>query len=85
MQIEERKDVAPMVLAETLMGLDGVHAGRTDVFEGSPLLLQVGVSLSSPFSGLSLVLVLPPTLSSRPSKASYLFSLFHTVVDMRQG
>ncbi|KAH7864514.1 hypothetical protein Vadar_030429 [Vaccinium darrowii] len=41
LQIEERKDVAPMVLAETLMGLDGVHAGRTDVFEGSPLLLQL--------------------------------------------
>ncbi|KAH7850123.1 hypothetical protein Vadar_028261 [Vaccinium darrowii] len=41
MQIEERKDVAPMVLAETLMGIDGVHAGRTNVFEGSPLLLQL--------------------------------------------
>jgi hypothetical protein len=59
MQIEERKDVAPMVLAETLIGLDRVHAGQTNVFEGSALLLQVGFSLSSPFSGLSLVLILP--------------------------
>ena len=59
MQIEERKDVAPMVLAETLIGLDRVRAGQTNIFEGSALLLQVGFSLSSPFSGLSLVLILP--------------------------
>jgi hypothetical protein len=59
MQIEERKDVAPMVLAETLMGLDRVRAGETNVFGGSALILQVGFSLSSPFSGFSLVLVLP--------------------------
>ena len=57
-QIEERKDVAPMVLAETLMGLDRVHAGDTNVFEGSALLLQVGFSLSSPFSDFSHILVL---------------------------
>jgi hypothetical protein len=49
-QIEARKDVAPLVLAETLMGLDAVRAGRTRVFGGSPLLLQVRTSLSSPFS-----------------------------------
>ena len=59
MQIEERKDVAPMVLAETLMGLGRVHAGDINVFEGSALLLQVGFSLSSPFSGFSHFLVLP--------------------------
>lgn len=40
-QIEERKDVVPMVLPETVMGLDGVHAGRTNVFEGSALLLHI--------------------------------------------
>ncbi|KAI8568359.1 hypothetical protein RHMOL_Rhmol02G0192000 [Rhododendron molle] len=31
-QIEARKDVAPLVLAETLMGLDAVHAGRTRIW-----------------------------------------------------
>ena len=40
-QIEQRRDVVPMVLAETLMGLDAVKSGRTSVFAGSPLLLQV--------------------------------------------
>ena len=85
MQIEERKDVAPMVLAETLMGLDGVHAGRTDVFEGSPLLLQVGFSLSSPFSGFFTRSHFTSALSLKLSKASHLFSLFHTAVVMRQG
>ncbi|KAH7862524.1 hypothetical protein Vadar_006040 [Vaccinium darrowii] len=40
-QIEQRRDVVPMVLAETIMGLDAVKAGRTDTFAGSPLLLQM--------------------------------------------
>lgn len=48
-QIEARKDVVPMVLAETLLGLDKVCFGQTEVFGGSPLLLQVGFSLSFPF------------------------------------
>lgn len=38
-QIEQRRDVVPMVLAETLMGLDAVKSGRTSVFAGSPLFL----------------------------------------------
>jgi hypothetical protein len=62
MQIEARKDVVPMVLAETLMGLDKVRSGETGTFGGSPLLLQVGFSLSSPFSGFSHVLVFTSTL-----------------------
>jgi len=41
LQIEQRRDVVPMVLAETLMGLDAICSGRTNVFGGSPLLLQV--------------------------------------------
>jgi hypothetical protein len=40
-QIEQRRDVVPLVLAETIMGLDAVKTGRTDTFAGSPLLLQV--------------------------------------------
>ncbi|KAI8571783.1 hypothetical protein RHMOL_Rhmol01G0145800 [Rhododendron molle] len=40
-QIEAHKDVAPLVLTETLIGLDVTRAGRTRVFGGSPLLLQV--------------------------------------------
>jgi hypothetical protein len=40
-QIEQRRDVVPLVLAETIMGLDAVKAGRTGTFAGSPLLLQV--------------------------------------------
>ena len=40
-QIEQRRDVVPLVLAETIMGLDAVKAGRTNTFAGSPLLLQV--------------------------------------------
>jgi len=43
LQIEQRRDVVPMVLAETLMGLDAICSGRTNVFGGSPLLLQVWV------------------------------------------
>ncbi|KAI8535334.1 hypothetical protein RHMOL_Rhmol10G0166200 [Rhododendron molle] len=39
-QIEARKDVIPMVLAETLMGLDKICSGETETFRGSPLLLQ---------------------------------------------
>lgn len=41
-QIEERRDVVPMVLAETLIGLDTGHAGQSRYYGGSPLLLQVG-------------------------------------------
>lgn len=58
-QIEARKDVVPMVLAETLLGLDKVCFGETKVFGGSPLLLQVGFSLTSPFSDFSHILILP--------------------------
>ncbi|XP_058190980.1 uncharacterized protein LOC131308168 [Rhododendron vialii] len=39
--MEERRDVIPMVLVETLIGLDAVHAGQTRYFGGSPLLLQM--------------------------------------------
>lgn len=49
-QIESHKDVAPLVFAETLMGLDAVHVDRTQTFGGSPLLLQARTSLSYPFS-----------------------------------
>lgn len=53
-QMEERRDVVPMVLAETLIGLDAVHARQTR-YLGSPLLLQVDshsafLFLSFPFS-----------------------------------
>ncbi|KAI8546926.1 hypothetical protein RHMOL_Rhmol07G0157400 [Rhododendron molle] len=61
-QVEARKDVVPIVLAKTLMGLDKVHFGETETFGGSPLLLQVSFSLSSPFSGFSYVLILPQSL-----------------------
>ncbi|KAI8568255.1 hypothetical protein RHMOL_Rhmol02G0184000 [Rhododendron molle] len=74
-QVEARKDVIPMVLAETLIGLDKFCSGETETFGGSPLLLQVGFSLSSPFSGFSHVLILPQR-SALLSKASHLFSLF---------
>ena len=49
-QLSDRRNVVPMVLAETLIGLDLVATGQTIIFGGSPLLLQVN-SLSSPFSG----------------------------------
>ncbi|KAI8568253.1 hypothetical protein RHMOL_Rhmol02G0184000 [Rhododendron molle] len=42
-QVEARKDVIPMVLAETLIGLDKFCSGETETFGGSPLLLQVGL------------------------------------------
>ncbi|KAI8538318.1 hypothetical protein RHMOL_Rhmol09G0093200 [Rhododendron molle] len=74
-QIEARKDVVPMVLAETLIGLDRVCSGETETFGGSPLLLQVGFSLSSPFSGFSCILILPRRLAWL-STVSYLFSFF---------
>uniref|UniRef100_A0A7N2MMY2 Aminotransferase-like plant mobile domain-containing protein n=1 Tax=Quercus lobata TaxID=97700 RepID=A0A7N2MMY2_QUELO len=35
------KNLAPMILAETLMGLDKVAKGETQDFTGSPLLLQM--------------------------------------------
>ncbi|KAI8568259.1 hypothetical protein RHMOL_Rhmol02G0184000 [Rhododendron molle] len=40
-QVEARKDVIPMVLAETLIGLDKFCSGETETFGGSPLLLQI--------------------------------------------
>ncbi|KAI8563783.1 hypothetical protein RHMOL_Rhmol03G0135700 [Rhododendron molle] len=40
-QIDDHKDVSPMVLAETLMGLDAMYDGQTNVFGGSPLFLQL--------------------------------------------
>lgn len=39
MQIEKCKDVTAVVIMETLMGLDGIRVGLTNVFKGSPLLL----------------------------------------------
>ena len=40
-QMGERKNVAPMILAETLLGLDAVKNESTDNFGGCPLALQV--------------------------------------------
>jgi hypothetical protein len=40
-QMSERKNVIPLVLAETLIGLDRVYTGQAHTFGGSPLLLQV--------------------------------------------
>jgi hypothetical protein len=43
-QLAERKNIVPLVLGETLVGLDRVRAGQTTTFGGSPLLLQVAHS-----------------------------------------
>ncbi|KAI8567969.1 hypothetical protein RHMOL_Rhmol02G0162700 [Rhododendron molle] len=75
-QIEAQKNVILMVLAETLMGLDKVRSGETETFGGSPLLLQVGFSLSSPFSDFSHILILPQH-SVWLSRVPHLFSLFY--------
>lgn len=40
-QVVEGKDFVPMVLAETLLGLDKVHSKASMSFAGSPLLLQM--------------------------------------------
>ncbi len=40
-QLEERRNPFPLILAETLCGLDNVKHGRTHRLGGSPLLLQV--------------------------------------------
>lgn len=40
-QLRERKNIAPMVLAETILGLDMVRRGDTREFAGCPLVLQV--------------------------------------------
>ena len=40
-QLTERKFIIPLVLGETLVGLDRVRTGQTTTFGGSPLLLQV--------------------------------------------
>lgn len=40
----------PLVLAETLLGLDAACSEQTKVFGGSPLHLQLGFSHPSPFS-----------------------------------
>ena len=79
-QIEARKDVAPLVLAETLMGLDAVHAGRTRVFGGSPLLLQVRDLTQLSFFYFSHSFYLDTRF--RLYLAPYLFSLFLTDVAM---
>lgn len=73
-QIEAHKDVAPLALVETLMGLDAVHAGRTQTFGGGPLLLGQGTSLSSPFFYFSHSFYLDAHL--RFYLVSQLFSLF---------
>ena len=39
--INDGGNPVPLILAETLMGLDKVHAGQTVVFGGAPILLQV--------------------------------------------
>lgn len=56
-QIGQRKNVVPLILGETLVGLDQVQAGATPTFGGSPLLLQVLTQLS--FFRLSHFLILP--------------------------
>ena len=53
-QIEQRRDVVPLVLAETIMGLDAFKAGRTNTFAGSPLLLQVWFIWSGCFGFMAL-------------------------------
>ena len=40
-QLEERRNPFPLILAETLCGLDNVKSGKTRRLSGSPLLLQV--------------------------------------------
>lgn len=47
-QMGAQRNVMPLVLAETLLGLALVYTDQTDTFSGSPLLLQVN-SPSSPF------------------------------------
>ncbi|KAI8568261.1 hypothetical protein RHMOL_Rhmol02G0184200 [Rhododendron molle] len=43
-QLGGRRNVVPMVLAETLIGLDLVASGQTMIFGGSPLLSQLWLS-----------------------------------------
>ncbi|KAI8568950.1 hypothetical protein RHMOL_Rhmol02G0240500 [Rhododendron molle] len=43
-QLGARRNVVPMVLAETLIGLDLASTGQTMIFGGSPLLLQLWLS-----------------------------------------
>ncbi|KAI8572066.1 hypothetical protein RHMOL_Rhmol01G0169700 [Rhododendron molle] len=40
LQMDARKNIMPVVLAETLIGLDLVKSGQTRWFSGCPLLLQ---------------------------------------------
>jgi hypothetical protein len=40
-QLGQRRDPAPLILAETLLGLDRMRRGETEVLGGSPILLQV--------------------------------------------
>lgn len=49
-QMRARKNVIPMVLAETLLGLDLVYTGQSNTFSGSPLLLQVNSLISHFFN-----------------------------------
>ncbi|KAI8537837.1 hypothetical protein RHMOL_Rhmol09G0055100 [Rhododendron molle] len=44
LQMDARKNIMPVVLAETLMGLDLVKSGQTSWFSGCPLLLQLWLS-----------------------------------------
>ncbi|KAI8542757.1 hypothetical protein RHMOL_Rhmol08G0164400 [Rhododendron molle] len=43
-QMGARKNITPLVLAETIMGMDLVYAGKTNTFSSSPLLLQIWLS-----------------------------------------
>jgi hypothetical protein len=45
-QLGQRRDPAPLILAETLLGLDRMRRGEADVLGGCPLFLQVVHSLS---------------------------------------
>ena len=61
-QLTERKFIIPLVLGETLVGLDRVRTGQTTTFGGSPLLLQVPHSPFSSFTSPSSFTSLSATL-----------------------
>ncbi|KAI8550608.1 hypothetical protein RHMOL_Rhmol06G0120700 [Rhododendron molle] len=67
-QMDTRKNIMPVVLAETLMGLDLVKSGQADWFTGCPLLLQLWLSdkvgvLEAPQAGVE---DFPRYLGKRP-------------------